>query len=279
MLILTQKGGIYTILEQFFNRARIKFQFICIEHEIVPSLEQMLEFPDQNVIFSGDFSWFQNLLDNMMRDGRLASLLQERNVGLIPKVQDFKKYGEVLFKLFGSVSVEHSILNFVYGNIVKVRPIEVVTSNGYSYSCFDLKMSKKNAGCFDLIISTADGARHRHKTEFNMMVEFGVCRESERPGFHLKFESGKEKKASLSIYQTILSYFGFWRQRVGDGGEVRGYEIEKFVGKQFHIDVVNCANLGEVELVLDELIKIPLKAEARSFEVKMLEFDLNFYGT
>lgn len=36
VLILAQKAGIYTVLEQFFNRARINFQFICLEDEILP---------------------------------------------------------------------------------------------------------------------------------------------------------------------------------------------------------------------------------------------------
>ena len=30
------KAGIYTVLEQFFNRAMINFQFICLEDEILP---------------------------------------------------------------------------------------------------------------------------------------------------------------------------------------------------------------------------------------------------
>lgn len=234
-----------------------------------------------------------------MRDERLACLIQERHVGLIPRVQDFRKHGETLHKLFGSVSVEHSILNFIYGKIRRVRPIEVITANGYNYSCFDLKLKQGNSSeLMDLIISTSDGARHRHSTPFDITVEYVVTEALEVEneviksiGLNLKFQPSQKKNInqnpSSSIYQTISSYiYQFLGQREDDSYEkhlseeiLKAHHGQQFVGSQVHVDVVNSERLQNLRLVLDDLIQVPLRADSGGFEAKVSKVKLNFYGS
>ena len=228
-LVLGEDGMMKNVVEHFFSRARISYQYFSLDGYgsstgsscyssgrskstnkstyntdlLTETIFQILfDNLDNTILFCGKFSWICQIFNDIIsKDSRLLLAIQDRKIAFIPKFPECNFQEKSLIEeIIGARSVEEAMLGVIYGKSKLVRPVRVQVEEQQRTAttkiCFNVSLQNisenylLNQQAIDFVLTTLENYRYRHTT--TLPINF-------QANFLDDFEKGPDEYDSMKM--------------------------------------------------------------------------------